>query len=99
MHWNFTGVPPVTDGSAGLDYIKAQKRTLPRNGANHDSAWHWGYAFGSLAELEQAGGAVRESRRAQSRYDLERSVNVDLADMRLTRLDALDEMQKPFWEA
>jgi hypothetical protein len=56
VHWNFTGVPPVTDGSAGLDYIKAQKRTLPLNGANHDSAWHWGYAFGALAALEQAGG-------------------------------------------
>jgi uncharacterized protein YjiS (DUF1127 family) len=39
------------------------------------------------------------SRRAQSRYDLERLSERDLADMRLTRLDALDEMQKPFWEA
>jgi uncharacterized protein YjiS (DUF1127 family) len=38
-------------------------------------------------------------RRAQSRYDLERLSERDLADMRLTRLDALDEMQKPFWEA
>jgi uncharacterized protein YjiS (DUF1127 family) len=38
-------------------------------------------------------------RRAQSRYDLERLSERDLVDMRLTRLDALDEMQKPFWEA
>ena len=38
-------------------------------------------------------------RRVQSRYDLERLSDRDLADMRLTRLDALDEMQKPFWEA
>jgi uncharacterized protein YjiS (DUF1127 family) len=38
-------------------------------------------------------------RRVQSRYELERLSERDLADMRLTRLDALDEMQKPFWEA
>jgi uncharacterized protein YjiS (DUF1127 family) len=38
-------------------------------------------------------------RRVQSRYDLERLSERDLADMRRTRLDALDEMQKPFWEA
>ena len=38
-------------------------------------------------------------RRVQSRYELERLDERDLADMGLTRLDALNEMQKPFWEA
>jgi uncharacterized protein YjiS (DUF1127 family) len=38
-------------------------------------------------------------RRVRSRYGLERLSERDLADMRLTRLDAANEMQKPFWEA
>jgi uncharacterized protein YjiS (DUF1127 family) len=38
-------------------------------------------------------------RRVQSRYELERLNERDLADMGLTRLDTLNEMQKPFWEA
>jgi uncharacterized protein YjiS (DUF1127 family) len=38
-------------------------------------------------------------RRVQSRYELEQLNERDLADMGLTRLDALNEMQKPFWEA
>jgi uncharacterized protein YjiS (DUF1127 family) len=38
-------------------------------------------------------------RRIRSRYDLERLSERDLADMGLTRLDALNEMEKPFWEA
>ncbi len=38
-------------------------------------------------------------RRAQSRYAIERLSERDLADMRLTRLDAVKEAQKPFWEA
>ncbi len=38
-------------------------------------------------------------RRFQSRYEIERLSERDLADMRLTRLDAVTETQKPFWEA
>ena len=38
-------------------------------------------------------------RRVQSRYELDRLGERDLADMGLTRLDALNEMEKPFWEA
>jgi uncharacterized protein YjiS (DUF1127 family) len=38
-------------------------------------------------------------RRVQSRYEVERLNERDLADMGLTRLDTLNEMQKPFWEA
>jgi uncharacterized protein YjiS (DUF1127 family) len=38
-------------------------------------------------------------RRVRSRYELERLSERDLVDMGLTRLDAANEMQKPFWEA
>jgi uncharacterized protein YjiS (DUF1127 family) len=38
-------------------------------------------------------------RRVHSRCELERLSERDLADMGLTRLDAADETQKPFWEA
>ena len=38
-------------------------------------------------------------RRVQARYEVERLSERDLADMRLTRLDAVKETQKPFWEA
>jgi uncharacterized protein YjiS (DUF1127 family) len=38
-------------------------------------------------------------RRVRSRYELDRLSERDLADMGLTRLDALSEVQKPFWEA
>ena len=51
--------------------------------------------------MEKVDGDVRAEwrRRVQSRYELERLNERDLADMGLTRLDALNEMQKPFWEA
>ena len=77
MHWNFTGVPPVTDGSAGLDYIKhrsgpcrATERTMIALGIGVTPLGrlpHWSKLAVLFAEW---------SRRAQSRYDLERSVNV-----------------------
>jgi len=51
---------------------------------------HWKKLTGMFAEWR---------RRVQSRYELERLDERDLADMGLTRLDALNEMQKPFWEA
>jgi uncharacterized protein YjiS (DUF1127 family) len=38
-------------------------------------------------------------RRLQSRYEIERLTERDLADMRLTRLDAVKETQKPCWQA
>ncbi len=34
-----------------------------------------------------------------SRYELESLSERDLADMGFTRLDALNEIQKPFWQA
>jgi uncharacterized protein YjiS (DUF1127 family) len=37
--------------------------------------------------------------RIRSRYEIERLNERDLADMGLTRLDAFNETQKPFWEA
>ena len=36
--------------------------------------------------------------RAGSRYELESLSEQDLADMRMTRTDAFDEIQKPFWQ-
>jgi uncharacterized protein YjiS (DUF1127 family) len=38
-------------------------------------------------------------RRMRLRHKLERLSERDLADMGLTRLDAANEIQKPFWEA
>jgi uncharacterized protein YjiS (DUF1127 family) len=38
-------------------------------------------------------------RSVQARHEVVRLSERDLADMRLTRLDARNEMQKPFWEA
>ena len=32
------------------------------------------------------------------RYEVERLTEQELADMRLTREDALNEVQKPFWQ-
>jgi uncharacterized protein YjiS (DUF1127 family) len=51
---------------------------------------HWSKLAALLAEWR---------RRIRSRYELERLSERDLADMGLTRLDVLNEMQKPFWEA
>ena len=36
--------------------------------------------------------------RVQSRVELERLSERDLADMKLTRLEIFDERQKPFWQ-
>jgi uncharacterized protein YjiS (DUF1127 family) len=37
--------------------------------------------------------------RVSSRYDLESLSERDLADMGMTRIDAFNEIQKPFWQA
>jgi uncharacterized protein YjiS (DUF1127 family) len=37
--------------------------------------------------------------RDRFRCDVERLSERDLADMRLTRLDAVNETEKPFWQA
>ena len=36
--------------------------------------------------------------RIRLRYEVERLTEQELADMRLTREDALNEAQKPFWQ-
>ena len=36
--------------------------------------------------------------RMRLRYEVERLTEQELADMRLTREDALNEVQKPFWQ-
>ena len=37
--------------------------------------------------------------RTMSRYELEGLSERDLADMGMTRIDAFNEIQKPFWQA
>jgi uncharacterized protein YjiS (DUF1127 family) len=57
------------------------------NSFRHASWWS---AMRSLfAECQQ---------RVQSRVELERLSERDLADMKLTRLEIFDERQKPFWQ-
>jgi len=36
--------------------------------------------------------------RVGSRYELERLSELDLTDMRMTRTDTFNEIQKPFWQ-
>jgi uncharacterized protein YjiS (DUF1127 family) len=53
--------------------------------------------LGRLPDWSQSAALFAEwRRRVQARHELDRLSDRDLADMRLTRLDALDEMQKPF---
>jgi uncharacterized protein YjiS (DUF1127 family) len=54
------------------------------NGASDDITVRW-----LFAESQQ---------RVQSRFELERLSERDLADMKLTRLEIFDETQKPFWQ-
>jgi uncharacterized protein YjiS (DUF1127 family) len=97
---NFTGVPPVTGGSAEPAYIdgrneacRAMERTMIALGVGL-THWrrlpHWSTATALFAEWR---------RRVRSRHELDRLSERDLADMGLTPLDAANEMQKPFWEA
>ena len=51
---------------------------------------HWSRLAAAVAEWR---------RRLRSRDEVDRLSERDLADMGLTRLDAVSEMQKPFWEA
>jgi uncharacterized protein YjiS (DUF1127 family) len=104
MHWNPAGVPPVTGASAELDYIDGQERTLSELGR----AMEWTMislgigvtSFRRLPHWSRLAALFAEwRRRVRSRYELERLSDRDLEDMGLTRLDAANEMQKPFWEA
>ena len=53
-----------------------------------------------LQPLRQLWVLVTEWRqRIQLRYEVERLTERELADMRLTREDAHNEVQKPFWQA
>jgi uncharacterized protein YjiS (DUF1127 family) len=48
------------------------------------------------SKLEELLGVWR--RRILSRYELESLSERDLADMGMTRIDAFNEIQKPFWQ-
>jgi uncharacterized protein YjiS (DUF1127 family) len=53
-----------------------------------DPSW-WSTVRSLIAECHQ---------RIQLRFELERLGERDLADMKLTRLEIFDEIQKPFWQ-
>ena len=53
-----------------------------------------------LRRLRQLWVLLTEWRqRIRLRYEVERFTERELADMQLTHLDALNEVQKPFWRA
>ena len=55
--------------------------------------------FGNLQPLRQLRVLLTEWRqRIRLRYEVERLTEQELADMRLTREDTVDEVQKPFWQ-
>jgi uncharacterized protein YjiS (DUF1127 family) len=55
------------------------------------------YRLSGWSKLESL---VREWwHRVRSRYELESLSERDLADMGMTRIDAFNEIQKPFWQA
>ena len=55
--------------------------------------------FGNLQPFRQLRVLLTEWRqRIRLRYEVERLTEQELADMRLTREDALNEVQKPFWQ-
>ena len=52
-----------------------------------------------LQPLRQLRGLLTEWRqRIRLRYEVARLTEQELADMQLTREDALNEVQKPFWQ-
>ena len=55
------------------------------------------YRVSGWTELESLFGEWWH--RARSRYELESLSERDLADMGMTRIDAFNEIQKPFWQA
>jgi uncharacterized protein YjiS (DUF1127 family) len=55
------------------------------------------YRFSGWSKLESLFGEWWH--RVSSRYDLESLSERDLADMGMTRIDAFNEIQKPFWQA
>jgi uncharacterized protein YjiS (DUF1127 family) len=77
---------------------KRPKRILLRNGANIISLGAKHYVF-DHPHWGNVAAQFAESRRCiRSCYEVMRLNERDLADMRLTSLDARSEMQKPFWE-
>ena len=55
------------------------------------------YRFSGWSKLESLFGEWWH--RVSSRYDLESLSERDLADMGINRIDAFNEIQKPFWQA
>jgi uncharacterized protein YjiS (DUF1127 family) len=97
---NFTGVSPVTGAFAELNYISAEEADLAEKRKRPMVSLGIGTVrIGRLPLWSKLAALVVAWRqRAQFRYDVERLSERDLTDMRLTRLDAVNEMEKPFWQ-
>ena len=98
---SFAGVSPVTGRCTGLNYISCGEAGL----AEKRERVMISLGIGTMrvrrlplwSKLAALVAAWR--RRDRFRCDVERLSERDLADMRLTRLDAVNETEKPFWQA
>jgi uncharacterized protein YjiS (DUF1127 family) len=97
----FHGVPPVTGARAELDYINGEEADLAEKRKRPMISLGVGIMrVGRLPLWNKLAALVAAWRqRAQFRHDVERLNERDLTDMRLTRLDAVNETEKPFWQA
>jgi uncharacterized protein YjiS (DUF1127 family) len=97
----FRGVPPVTGAWAELNYIKGEEADLAEKRKRPMISLGIGILrVGRLPLWSKLAALVAAwQQRAQFRYDVERLSERDLTDMRLTRLDAVNETEKPFWQA
>jgi uncharacterized protein YjiS (DUF1127 family) len=96
---HFAGVPPVTGAWAELDYTDGEEAELA--GKRKRPMISLGIVRFRCPPLWSKLAALVAAwrQRAQFRYDVERLSERDLTDMRLTRLDAVNETEKPFWQA
>jgi uncharacterized protein YjiS (DUF1127 family) len=95
---SFIDVSPITGPSAGPSYTKTTEADLATQWREHHIARRQHYVF-DHPHWGNVAAQFAESRRCiRSCYEVMRLNERDLADMRLTSLDARSEMQKPFWE-
>jgi uncharacterized protein YjiS (DUF1127 family) len=86
----------VTLGDSQLGYGFLRNRTALATEESHDVAWHQRNPLVSPEALQVLLTEWRQ--RIRLRYEVERLTEQELADMRLTREDVVDEVQKPFWQ-
>jgi uncharacterized protein YjiS (DUF1127 family) len=78
----------ITMGEVKIEWHKDEAQRVIGHAAG--SALHWSKRYALFTKWWQ---------RIRSRYEVEQLSDRDLADMGLTRLDAFNQAQKPFWEA